>query len=231
MRSFHDIRSNNEVKTPCPHCGKVYWSDEPRNLRRHITKYHGLKGKNLPEIEGRTCPVCFKTFFSKTNVRRHLLTEHENVLRMKCPHCEKSFASVSSLNYHVKEHSPNTEIKCEKCDETLQNLQAYRIHQKTHIKSKEFKCSECEKVLSSSKSLSRHLQEKHFQTKFDTDKITVKSYAHGCDQCDYKSKRKEHLQSHVINKHNEVKKMIPCEICGKVFTNKQNMNRHVKKLH
>ena len=231
MKWCHDIPINDEFKTPCPHCAKVYWSDEPWLLRLHVKIHHSLRGKTLPPIEGKTCPVCFKTFSNKTNVRRHILTEHEKSLRIKCPECEKSFASKTALNYHVKEHDANQDFDCEKCGETFPNLWTHRIHLRQHNKSEELKCSICELVLAGKKSLARHLQEIHFRTNFNTDKISVPVYAFECEHCDYKAKRKENLKIHMKNKHSDNKKNIPCEKCGKEFSNTQNMRRHAKNLH
>ena len=132
MRMFHKIPMKDEVKTPCPNCQQVFWSDEPKAFRFHQEKHHSLKNKTFPVIQGKSCPLCFKMFKNKTNVRRHILTEHENTLRFKCPDCDRSFASKAAMIFHKDSHSPNQEFECKKCEVTCSSLMSYRSHQKQH---------------------------------------------------------------------------------------------------
>ena len=39
-------------------------------------------------LQRRTCPQCFKKFFNKQNVKRHLQQEHEGVSRLECENME-----------------------------------------------------------------------------------------------------------------------------------------------
>ena len=230
MRTFHEIPMKDEIEKPCPHCQQVFWSDEPKAFNLHQEKKHSLKNKTFPVIQGNSCPLCFKFFYSKTNVRRHILTEHEETLRIKCLECDRTFASKTAMNYHMKTHSPNKEFVCEKCEATFSSFMGYRTHQKQHSEPKKEKCPECDQILVGKRSLSRHLKEIHFHSKLDTDKITDPVYGFICDQCDSKYKRKDHLKMHIESQHSE-KKKISCHICGKEYTNKQNLMRHVKLKH
>ena len=230
MRMFHEIPMKDEVKTPCPHCQHVFWSDEPKAFRLHQVKFHSLKNKTFPVIHGMSCPVCFKMFTSKTNVRRHILTEHENTLRFKCSECDRTFASKTALNFHKDTHYPHNEFECKKCEVTFPNLTDFRSHLKEHNEPKKEKCPKCDKVLVGKSNLSRHLKEVHFLSKLDTDKVTDPVYGFICEQCDSKYKRKDHLKTHIEEKHSELKK-ISCDVCGKEYSNKQNLMRHVKSKH
>ena len=230
MQIAHQIPFKDEVKTPCPYCQQVFWSDNPTALQFHLQNKHSLKYKELPVIQEKSCPLCFKLFYSRTNVRRHILTEHENTMRIKCTWCDKTFASKTSLIYHQNTHSPNKEFVCEKCEVTFPSLKIYRSHRKQHNEPKKEKCPECDQVLVGKNSLSRHLEEIHFVSKFDIGKITVPVYGFKCDQCDSKFKRNDHLKMHIQSQHSEIKK-IPCDVCGKEYSNKQNLKRHVKLKH
>lgn len=230
MRMFHEIPIKDEIKTPCPHCQEVFWSDQPKAFNLHQEKNHSLKNKSFPVIQGKSCPLCFKVFYSKTNVRRHILTEHEDTLRIKCTLCDRTFASKTAMNYHMKTHFPSSEYMCEKCEVTCSSLMSYRTHQRKHSEPKKEKCPKCDKILVGKRSLSRHLKEIHFHSKLDTDKIEDPVYGFKCDKCDSKYKRKDHLKMHSESKHSE-KKKISCDICGKEFSNKQNLMRHIKFKH
>ena len=228
-RESHNISADGEVETPCPYCSKQYWSNQHRLLKRHIELFHSLKKKTFPPIEGKTCPVCFKTFYNKTNVKRHLLTEHERSLRISCPECEKTFASKSALDYHVKVHSSQTEVNCDECKESFPDFRSLNSHKiKHHRPSNEKKCADCGVVLKGKSSLNRHMMEVHDVTRYDTKKIDVFVFSHKCDQCDFKSKRIDHLKDHIAQKHSKEKEMFPCGSCEKVFSYKKTLRRHQK---
>ena len=54
--------------------------------------------------------------------------------------------------------------------------------------------------------LNRHMQDFHnIESRFDINKLIVLSYPFKCDQCDKKSKRKDHLKLHKDQKHCFVK--------------------------
>ena len=149
---------------------------------------------------------------------------------MKCPECDRTFASKSAMNYHMATHSPNKEFVCEKCEKTFPSLRSYRSHQKQHSEPTKEQCPKCDQILVGKRSLSRHLKEIHFLFKLDTDKTTDPVYGFSCDECDSKFKRKDHLKMHIESKHSE-KNKITCDMCGKEYSNKQNLQRHMKIKH
>ena len=80
-----------------------------------------------------TCPKCAKIFFSKKNVKRHLKTQHLNLIRIKCNDCSRTFASKAAVNYHVKKcHAINSSFTCDTCDETFMS---YNDFNKTSVES------------------------------------------------------------------------------------------------
>ena len=186
------------------------------------------------KLEKRTCPLCFKLFYSIGNMRAHVKSHHDGKGRFHCQMCEKTFSSKISLQYHEKcSHSNGGQIACENCDEKFSNFDSYSSHRKSH-RSIYFqlahKCEVCGKIIQGEHNLNRHLKEIHaLETTYNVNKVTVKIYPHKCDQCDAAFKRKSHLNSHVQGKHGEER--YPCSQCGKDFKNKSNLNRHVKNIH
>ena len=192
-------------------------------------KNYSLKNVKFPKIVGTSCPVYHKILYSKTNVRRHILTEHENTMRSQCPKCDKTFASKTSLKYHSKTHSDVKEFDCEKCQETFCSLTSYRSHLKQHNKPKKEKCPKCDLFLMGRRSLSRHLSEVHSLVKYNTDKKTVAVYGFKCEVCDSRFKRHTHLLAHMKSQHFGDK--VSCDLCGKEYSNLQNMRRHSMMKH
>ena len=44
------------------------------------------------ERNKRTCPMCYKIFFNKENVKRHVKMDHEGINRLKCIYCSRTFS-------------------------------------------------------------------------------------------------------------------------------------------
>ena len=186
------------------------------------------------KLEKKTCPLCYKLFYSTGNMRAHVKSHHDRKGRFNCQSCEKTYSSKNALQYHEKRsHSNGGEIACENCDETFCNFEGYSTHRKSH-RSIHYQldqtCEECGKIIRGKHNLNQHLKEIHsLETSYNVNKVTVKTYPHTCDQCDAVFKRKSHLNSHVQGMHGWGK--YPCSQCGKEFKNKSNLNRHVKNIH
>ena len=80
---------------------------------------------------------------------------HEGISRLKCIYCSRTFASKTSLDYHLKKQNMSgSEIPCDICDQTLTDFQSYQIHKKSYRTSTfsqavKRKCSDCEEPFSS----------------------------------------------------------------------------------
>lgn len=83
-------------------------------LKIHITAAHPEKNKisdaeksgdKIVEADSddeATCPLCFKIFHNKFNMKRHRKMHHDGSMRLKCCDYEKTFASKTALQYHKK---------------------------------------------------------------------------------------------------------------------------------
>ena len=192
--------------------------------------------KEVDHNEDYTCPKCFKLFYSKQNVRRHVKTEHERQNRLNCSQCDKTFASSFGLNYHSKkQHSSSSGIKCDSCGDTFQDFQIYTNHVKSHKSSAaitEYKCDECHANFSSSSNLKRHFSQVHNTTNFNTRKITVKRYPFKCEECGFLTNRKHYFSVHKLLQHGPDSHMTSsCEHCPKTFEYKSNLRRHERRHH
>ena len=180
-----------------------------------------------------TCPKCFKIFFNKKTMKRHLRTQHLNLDRLECNDCSKTFASKAAVNYHVRKcHTSNSRYGCTNCDETFVNYTALKEHLKEHKRYSQHDCDKCTLSFKSSSNLNRHISEEHNIVKINTSKKTVKSYPYKCDKCNFFTKRKHYFEQHKIYVHSpESVELLPCEVCEKKFKYKQNLKKHMNKYH
>ena len=80
-----------------------------------------------------------------------------------------------------------------------------------------FTC-ECGLTYSLRKSLLQHKRLKHG---------SPEQFA--CQHCVYVTNKRGNLEQHVKSQHMKIKEI--CEICGKTFSDKSNLNKHTKKFH
>ena len=182
--------------------------------------------------EDRTCPKCFKMFFNKQSLGRHIKQEHERVGRIKCANCLKTFASKISLKYHMtNEHSEVSIIECKKCGEYCSDMKMYMNHIKSHGVD-EMICEECGKTIRGKNHYKRHLPEVHDEeTRLNLEKTRVMVYEYKCDECDFRTKRKYLLDYHKQRKHSQDVPSFKCENCNKTFSYRSSLNRHKKSCH
>jgi hypothetical protein len=198
-------------------------------------KVNEESSKSNKQLEKRTCPICYRVFYSMGNMRAHVKSHHERKGRFNCQICDKTFCSKIALQYHEKRvHSNGGEILCENCDETFSNFEDYSSHRRKSHRSVHFQlehtCEECGKNIRGKQNLNQHLKEVHaLETTYNLNRVTLKTYPHNCDQCDSVFKRRSHLKSHIEGMHGG--KRYPCNLCGKEFQNRSNLNRHAKNFH
>ena len=83
-----------------------------------------------------------------------------------------------------------------------------------------FSCSLCKKVYKFKTTLERHVQWKH---------SGVESKVHCCDICKKKFHFKNVLSRHITEVHAGI--TYKCEICDEIFTRRNNLQTHVSNIH
>ena len=81
-----------------------------------------------------------------------------------------------------------------------------------------FKCDKCDASYPLKMSLLNHIRIKHEDAK-----------QFFCQHCVYETKNKVHLKQHVKSLHLGMKEI--CETCGRKFSDKSNLNKHVRQFH
>ena len=173
----------------------------------------------------RKCPHCLK--ISK-NLAKHKCKiegedDEEDVKEYPCTHegCEQKFKSEATRTTHRnKVHGRPRPFKCDVCEEKFESGRAVAKHfTEAHPGQKmQFPCSMCDKSYSSKMILKGHMKYVHQGIRFK------------CDQCDKEYHKRTRLAQHVRIVHEGGDK-IPCEICGKKFTDKNTLKNHKIKIH
>ncbi|XP_036380390.1 PR domain zinc finger protein 15 [Megalops cyprinoides] len=182
------------------------------------------------------CSLCNKVFQNSSNLNRHIRSHGDKLF--KCDECDKMFSRKESLKQHISyKHSKNEpdmeyRYKCSTCEKAFRVENALKFHN-CRTDDKTFQCEICSRFFSTNSNLSKH-KKKHGE----------KLYA--CEICNKMFYRKDvmqdHQRRHIVGpkhmKREELeangeegtkyrKEPSACPICGKVFSCRSNMNKHL----
>ena len=199
-------------------CGKSFLS--LRNLKEHIGYIH--------EGHKRECIHCGQEFVDKNELRIHIKKIHlepkEKIPKI-CPECNKTFASIYSLEKHVsRKHEGFTKNIyhkiCESCGKDFPTNKLLGQHVRfVHEGKKDHQCIHCNKSFCFPKQLKMHIfcvHEDHPENK--------------CEPCGKTFYYRTALEKHILITHEGRKDHI-CESCGKSFGEKNSLKHHVDKQH
>ena len=129
--------------------------------------------------------------------------KRHNPKQLKCPHC--NMVVKGKLERHIQAiHKELNTFSCEYCDFKTSRKDNFRIHIKTKHGSLIFECLACASTFHLRSDLKDHSRKAH-DLEQDTN-ISPK------------------ILDHNVKPHK-------CEVCGKNFTLKGEMNRHIKTVH
>ena len=94
-------------------------------VKESSTKTAKVKEQNI-------CDICKKSFCTKTYLKFHFKTVHDEVKKHKCEICGKLFALKSYLRCHVKTvHNQIKSHECVSCDKRFGQKRNLEKHMKT----------------------------------------------------------------------------------------------------
>ncbi|XP_068085245.1 zinc finger protein ZFP2-like [Anabrus simplex] len=187
----------------CPYCEEVF--DNPSDIESHIVCCH-------PGQKRHPCFLCVAVFRRQVDLYEHYRT-HSGNSRLKCPLCNKSFCSGTTLKAHVVAlHPAQKTFSCSICRRVFANQTDADEHRKIHTKESVFKCPVCKRVVSTKENLMRHFAS-HSVTRPFCCSVCNKGFA-------YKISLDIHARCHSGNGP------YTCSICSKSFTQKGTLNLH-----
>ena len=205
------------------------------------------KNKNR-SLETQKCNICYKTFRTKAGLNTHMKNKHsEKSDENKCSTCQKAYKNVSDLRRHcriegheypdsgsedffVHGHVTLPIIKCKICHKkNIENMD-YHMYKYHSDDSKVYACDDCDFKTNRKDNLLRHERIKHklFNKNFDAIKKTFENQnvRYECPLCNKIFKTEDEASDHVFLKNCYE---LTCTNCGKTFTLKQHLTRHMKK--
>jgi uncharacterized C2H2 Zn-finger protein len=194
-------------------------------------------------------PDCSYSVHHLKSFKEHIKINHEKVLDFEC-HCGMKFAFPYLLNAHRKKLHGEKKIVCEVCGKSFTCEANKRAHVKySHLpidKIEKFPCEICGKTYMTRSNVRKHMKshgspqqncqfcDKKYYFK-DSLLVHQKIHAFPCqhENCKRSFKDQSGLNDHLEKTHNKVKvqQCFRCEVCGKVFTLRSNIRKHLIKVH
>ena len=212
-----------------------------RILNDHYSKRNHQKScpKNPDCIKSHECPQCDHKCSTEVGLKTHIESKHgKNSKPFKCTVCGMEYKTLRSLKRHCHEqiHSfscnedklDNEDRRCVICYKKVKDMEC---HMKKHTKT--FKCDRCDFYCIRKDNLARHLKLKHQVDNKDLKWIEREFLGQGgkvykCQKCKQEFNKISDIKKHVSLVGCTENK---CSVCGKDFSMKQHLKRHLQKVH
>ncbi|XP_071884633.1 PR domain zinc finger protein 15 isoform X2 [Anas platyrhynchos] len=216
-----------------------------------LSSRHGIRRKLIKQLGEHKrvyqCSICSKIFQNSSNLSRHIRSHGDKLF--KCEECAKLFSRKESLKQHVSyKHSRNevsgndsrasSEVdseyryKCTTCEKAFRIESALEFHN-CRTDDKTFQCEMCFRFFSTNSNLSKH-KKKHGDKKFACE-ICNKMFYRKDVMLDHQRRhlegvrrvKREDFEHSTENMVRYKKEPSGCPVCGKVFSCRSNMNKHL----
>lgn len=151
----------------------------------------------------------------------------------ECFLCRTASSSASNLKRHYDRFHGQKTFKCNQCDKRFSVKFSLDIHQRSHSGLKPFKCQICHRKFATQSNLHRHNTSCRPINVKNPEKTAKKPNYHRRFQC-YLCKFDALVTVHELRLHlakhttrNQPNKMLPCNICGKIFSTKSKLAQHM----
>lgn len=182
---IHTVKHLTSRTFQCKKCGEVFSTKEEKF--NHNQEFHGHEFK----FQCSDCPQMFK---SSRELENHAVT-HTGIRPYPCTFegCGKRFTQISSLNMHMKRHSPEKKFKCADCGMCFYQKGCLKKHSLTHSKLgyKGKECEVCGTFYKDFLALQYHM------------KIHEGEFLFDCDKCFKSFNSKKNLEQHQLTRCEE----------------------------
>ena len=170
----------------------------------------------------------------EVNVKIKILSKaKKKVINKFCTKCDYKTYHKDHFRQHVKaKHGDTIEIdteKCTICDFQTQNRHELKKHKENTGHINTFFCDKCDYKSFRPRRLAAHFEETH-----DEGKGSFREKQYSCNECDFKTKIKGDLRSHLLTKHNIIENgssIFQCYQCDYVSTRQSRLKIHMSAKH
>ncbi|KAG4070998.1 hypothetical protein HA402_001435 [Bradysia odoriphaga] len=197
--------------------------DEPSLDKPRRYKLHSRSEKEEQDVEIRRffsmkCDICSDDEFDTLKkVRKHYREVHKTKAYFIC--CKNKYTKRCEMLDHVQYHVNPDAHRCDQCGKSYKDRKTLREHMKCHVRA--HKCNFCSKTFPSAAKLKYHIRDKHSADA--NEKFP-------CDKCGKMCQSKLLLACHIRNVHVPSMSHV-CEICGRTFKHKFNLQIHEQLEH
>ena len=230
------------------------WDEErPTSGRKSLTTITAdtlnTKSVSGPDQNARFhCDICMRTFVSKRNVQRHMLS-HTGEKPWMCEFCFKRFRQKPHLEHHVNIHKGVKNAVCNICGKAFNHRSNLVTHMATHSNVRPYSCEICGESFKLKHTLQKHAlvhskdPENRHQCKICKRSFRDKSYLaehetihkkekpYQCDIClksfSFKRRYQIHMEIHQNKDTGEAE--FVCHLCPKKFKGKVHLQKHLEK--
>lgn len=210
--NIHLNQHDQSSDISCSDCDNLFVGVDA--LVHHIFELHWKSGN--------TCLKCGKTFGQYFAARKHLRT-------IRCPVFRKELekAGVKDLSKFVNVVKRADE--CPHCDLKFSGKKALEVHIRTHTGERPCQCPHCGKAFGQEGNLRKHIESIHEGIKRTNTKKVIRALRYSCETC-YRG----FVSPVDLRKHERIHtgdKPFTCSHCQRCFSQKGNLNTHVRRWH
>lgn len=161
-----------------------------------------------------TCEACGKSYATMTTLNHHIRFSHIQDKRI-CRKCKATFSTLEAKRKHLKESRKCWSHLCNVCGERFVtwNLKQAHLAEVHGTEKRTYVCPECGEIFVDRKKYRSHFKINHTDDNFM------------CSCCGLKFETKRDLSEHRVVHTKE--RLFPCTVCSKSFPRKKNLVQHM----